>query len=134
LSFYLDASAILPLLVLEQTSEAIERFVSATAEPLVVSDFAAAEIAAALSRLLRTGVRTEMAAGQRLALFDVWRDADTVYADITAADHRLASLFVRRFDLMLRAPDALYAAICARLGLTLVTLDHRLAAAAPPWA
>ena len=31
---------------------------------------------------------------------------------------------------MLRAPDALHAAICRRLGLTLVTLDRRLEAAA----
>jgi hypothetical protein len=37
---------------------------------------------------------------------------------------------VRRFDLLLRAPDALHAAICRRLDLTLVTLDQRLAKAA----
>lgn len=42
---------------------------------------------------------------------------------------RLANIFVRRFDLMLRAPDALHAAICRRGDLLLVTLDHRLAAA-----
>ena len=40
------------------------------------------------------------------------------------------TLYVRRFDLKLRAPDALHAAICRRLGMRLVTLDRRLAAAA----
>jgi uncharacterized protein len=42
----------------------------------------------------------------------------------------LANIFVHRFDLMLRAPDALHAAVCQRLGLTLVTLDQPLARAA----
>jgi hypothetical protein len=45
-------------------------------------------------------------------------------------DCRLANIFVRRFDLRLRVPDALHAAICRRLGMRLVTLDRRLAAAA----
>ena len=37
---------------------------------------------------------------------------------------------LQHLTLMLRAPDALHAAVCQRLGLTLVTLDRRLAAAA----
>jgi predicted nucleic acid-binding protein len=39
-------------------------------------------------------------------------------------------VYVRRFELMLRAPDALHAAACKRAGHRLVTLDKRLAAAA----
>ena len=39
-------------------------------------------------------------------------------------------IYVRRFDLALRAPDALHLAIARRLDATLVTLDRRLAAAA----
>jgi hypothetical protein len=50
--------------------------------------------------------------------------------DIQPSDARLANTYVRRFDLLLRAPDALHAAICRRLDLTLVTLDQRLAKAA----
>jgi predicted nucleic acid-binding protein len=49
---------------------------------------------------------------------------------IEAVDLRHATQFVRRFDLMLRAPDALHAAVCQRLGPTLVTFDQRLARAA----
>ncbi len=47
-----------------------------------------------------------------------------------SADMRVASTFVRRFELGLRAPDALHVAVCHRLGLPLFTFDERQAAAA----
>jgi predicted nucleic acid-binding protein len=50
--------------------------------------------------------------------------------EVQDTDIQLASSFVRRFDLTLRAPDALHTAICHRHGLTFVTLDNRLALAA----
>jgi len=65
----------------------------------------------------------------RLAIFDDWRSAGTEAVQIEASDFQLATAYVRRFDLMLRAPDALHAAICSRQNLTLVTLDRRLAKA-----
>jgi predicted nucleic acid-binding protein len=129
-SSYLDASAILPTLVEEAGSAAIDRFMSAETENLIVSEFATAEVSAALSRLVRIGALEEQAATARLAQFDAWRATSTSDLDLQASDVRLASIFVRRFDLMLRAPDALHAAICRRADLVLVTLDKRLAAAA----
>jgi predicted nucleic acid-binding protein len=65
-----------------------------------------------------------------MADFDAWRAAATADLDLHAADARLAHVFVRRFDLMLRAPDALHAAMCRREDHELVTMDRRLAAAA----
>jgi hypothetical protein len=50
--------------------------------------------------------------------------------DIGASDARLAYIYVRRFDLGLRAPDALHLATARRLDATLITLDRRLATAA----
>ena len=50
--------------------------------------------------------------------------------EIAASDARLAYVYTRRFDLGLRAPDALHLAITRRLDATLVTLDRRLATAA----
>jgi hypothetical protein len=47
-----------------------------------------------------------------------------------AADARLAYAYVRRFELRLRAPDALHLAIARHLDVSLVTLDRRMAAAA----
>ncbi len=130
MSLYFDASAILPLLVAESASEAVQRFVVEAGEPLIVSEFAAAEVACGLSRRARTGAVTDTAAMDGLSRFDAWRAAFTTDIDIQASDVRLAHLIVRRFDLALRAPDALHAAVCRRADLTLVTLDRRLLAAA----
>jgi hypothetical protein len=130
MSFYLDASAILPTLIEEDASAAIDAFVLAGGGEFIVSDFAAAEVASALSRLIRTGELTAEDASERLADFDAWRAAATSDIDVQASDIRLANVFVRRFELRLRAPDAVHAAICARSGDHLVTLDRRLAHAA----
>ncbi len=130
MSFYLDASAILPTLIEEDASAAIDAFVLGSEDAFIVSDFAAAEVASALSRLIRIGELTAEDAAARLADFDAWRAAATSDIDVQASDIRLANVFVRRFELMLRAPDAVHAAICARSGDHLVTLDRRLARAA----
>jgi hypothetical protein len=66
----------------------------------------------------------------RLADFDAWRAAMSSPVEIVASDARLAYVYVRRFDLALRAPDAVHLAVSRRLDLRLVTLDRRLAAAA----
>lgn len=130
MSAYLDASAILPILIEEPGSALMDRFMAQSDEALVVSEFAAAEVASALSRLVRTGLLEGADATARLADFDAWRASATIDLDVQASDIRLAHIFVRRFDLMLRAPDALHAALCRRADLTLVTLDRRLSIAA----
>ena len=97
---------------------------------MLVSDVAAAEVASALSRLVRTGLLTEAEGSARLADFDTWRAAKSTPTDVHPADVRLAYSYVRRFNLALRAPDALHLAITHRLNATLVTLDRRLERAA----
>jgi hypothetical protein len=129
LSSYLDASVLLPTLIAEPTTEAVYDWLGADQE-LLIGDFAAAEVAAALSRLLRMGLLTDADASARLADFDAWRAAMSTPVDIAASDARLAYIYTRRFDLGLRAPDALHLAIARRLDATLVTLDLRLATAA----
>ena len=130
MSLYLDASVLIPTIVMEQTSATVFEFLLARADDLTVSDFAVAEVAAGLSRLVRMGRLDATDAADRLADFDDWRAGMTATVDVAAPDCRLASTYVRRFDLMLRAPDALHAAICRRLDFSLVTLDRRLASAA----
>ncbi len=130
MSWYLDASVLFPTLVVEQTSAVVDEFLLARANDLIVSDFAAAEVASALSRLVRMDRLTTTEAAYRLANFDDWRAGATEPADMDAHDCRLANSYVRRFELKLRAPDALHAAICRRLDLRLVTLDRQVAAAA----
>lgn len=130
MSHYLDASVILPTLIEEAGSAVVDQFIEALDEDLIISEFAAAEVASALSRLVRTGHLDPDDASRRLADFDAWRAAAAHDLDLQASDVRLANVFVRRFDLMLRAPDALHAAACRREDHLLVTMDKRLALAA----
>ncbi|WP_369059799.1 type II toxin-antitoxin system VapC family toxin [Caulobacter sp. 73W] len=130
MSIYLDASVILPALIEEPGSAVVDRFLSELDDEFIISEFAAAEVASALSRLVRTELLVLEDASRRLADFDAWRAAAARDLDFQAADVRLANVFVRRFDLMLRAPDALHAAMCRREDHLLVTMDKRLAAAA----
>jgi uncharacterized protein len=130
LSWYLDASAMLPILIKEPTSAVVDAFMSTIQQELWVSDFAAAEVASALSRLVRAG-RLQASEGMAcLSDFDVWRAAMTRPAEIHAVDVRVAGSYVRQFDLALRVPEALHLAIARRLDLVLVTLDRRMVAAA----
>jgi hypothetical protein len=130
LSIYADASVLLPTLIAEPATEAVYDLLGADGQELLISDFAAAEVASAVSRLVRMAVLTDTDASARLADFDAWRTAMSSGVDIAASDARLAYIYVRRFDLGLRAPDALHLAITRRLDATLVTLDRRLATAA----
>ncbi len=97
---------------------------------LWMTEFAAAEVSSAVARLFRMGALTLEAALDALTDFDVFRSGVIEFADLTAADVRTAHAYVRRFELKLRTPDALHVAVAERLGLTLVTLDRRLADAA----
>lgn len=126
----MDASAILPTLVEEAGSSAVDDFIASASDALVISEFAAAEVASALSRLVRMGLLERDDAMARLADFDAWRAVASDDVDLQASDVRLASIFVKRFELMLRAPDALHAAVCRRGDHLLVTMDRRLALAA----
>jgi hypothetical protein len=130
LSCYLDASVLLPTLIAEPTTEAVYDCLGANGQELLISDFAAAEVASALSRLVRMALLSDSDASARLVDFDAWRAAMSFPVDMAASDARLAYIYARRFDLALRAPDALHLAIARRLDATLVTLDRRMAAAA----
>src|SRR6266513_383473 len=110
MSIYLDASFLVPTLVEERGSAVVNAYLVAAERELLVSEFAAAEA--------------------RLADFEAWRAAASSPVDVQPADARLAYAYVRRFDLMLRAPDALHLAIARRLDVALATLDKRLADAA----
>jgi hypothetical protein len=65
----------------------------------------------------------------RLAIsnFDGWRGAAVRPAETTSLDVVAAEQFLRRLDLVFRAPDALHIAIARRLGAELATFDSRMA-------
>jgi len=130
LSAYLDASVVLPRLIEEPASAAVRHHLTTHRQERLISDFTATEVASALSRLVRMGLLTDAEGSARLADFDAWRAVTSSPADVQASDARLAYAYVRRFELVLRTPDALHLAIARRLDATLVTLDRRLARAA----
>ena len=115
MTIYLDASVLIAVLAEEPASAAVRRFLRTHREDRLISDFAAAEVVSAISRLLRMRLLTEEEGSTRLADFDAWRAAASSAADMHAADARLAYAYVRRFDLRLRAPDALHLAIAVVL-------------------
>ena len=127
---YLDTSALVALLRPEALSERADHFVEDNPTGLIVSDFAAAEFASAVSRWVRM---RELAPDEgRIALqnFDNWIARFAQREEVRTADIALATTFLRRLDLPLRTPDAIHIAIVQRLGATLVTFDRRMAASA----
>jgi predicted nucleic acid-binding protein len=130
LSFYLDASVVVPNLVEEAGSEIVRAFIAQREPDLVVSALVALETSSALSRLARMGLIATDTAHRSLMRFDTWRAPYAGSHVFGPADFELADACVRRFELGLRGPDALHAAMCLRLGHTLVTLDRRLTVAA----
>jgi uncharacterized protein len=55
LSAYLDTSVLIPILIAEPATEAVFDCLGTADRELLVSDFAVAEVASALSRLVRIG-------------------------------------------------------------------------------
>ena len=129
MSAYLDASVIVPTLVDSPPSPVVHAYLIASAEAFIVSDFAAAEVASALSRLVRARELGHADALARLATFDRWLALDTTSVTTEPADIQQAAALVRRFELKLRTPDALQIAICARSAARLVTRDGTMAQA-----
>ena len=127
---YLDASVVVPLLVDEQGSRFAVDYIYSYGGDLVVSDFAAAEVASAVSRLLRMGQLDRRRAEVALDDFDRLRSSVLRPAELINGDLRRADALVRRLDLELRAPDAIHLATARRLEATLVTLDRKMAKAA----
>jgi uncharacterized protein len=127
---YLDANILVALLTPEPFSGRADTFLQTNTEPLIVSDFAAAEFSSAVARRVRMSEFTLYQARFTLSRFDTWlaRTADRV--EISPADVAAATAFLRRLDLPLRTPDALHIAIAQRIGASLVTFDQRMAASA----
>jgi len=127
---YLDASALVKLLVPEPESDTLNQALM-SAEDVILSDLALTEMASALGRRTREGVLTP-AESRRL-----YREAERLAsvcrrAELTPPVHRLAErLLLTSREIPLRAPDALHLAMAldARAA-TLVTFDPRMRAAA----
>ncbi len=130
MSVYLDASVLVALFTQDAFTVRAQTFLAARLPILVVSDFAAAEFAAAIDRLVRTQEITRAQARAVFADFDVWRSRATDTALATPSGVGAAASFIRRLDLTLRTADAVNIAIAQRLDATLATFDVKMAASA----
>lgn len=127
---YLDASVLVALFTQDALTARGEAFLQAHAPVLIVSDFAAAEFAYAITRRVRTG---EIAPGDArvvFANFDVWTACTVQREEMQTADIIAAEAFLRRLDLNLRTADAVNIAIAQRVGAALATFDEKMAASA----
>lgn len=127
---YLDASVIASLLFEEPASTRVLRAVNSFGATVLISDFAAAEVASVASKRIRMRLDTATTANTRLAALDAFRSELRVKTSLDAEDIRAAERLVRAFELKLRAPDAIHAAVCLRHNYQLATLDTNLAFAA----
>lgn len=128
---YLDTSAMVSLFIREQRTELVQQLVSEAAEQIAISDLTIGEFGAAMSSNVRTDRLTVDEATIAIERADIWAASPcATRINVTAADMRVATLHVRRFELGLLFPDAVHLALSDRAKVTLVTGDKRQANAA----
>lgn len=130
--FYLDTSAAVAAHTPEAATGRIQTWLRRTrADELRASRWVLTEFASALSLKLRTGALT---ADQRALVLANWTQFITTeirLIEVTPDAFDAATIFAARHDLGLRAGDALHLAVAVSSGCTVVTLDERMAKAAP---
>jgi predicted nucleic acid-binding protein len=126
---YLDASALVKLLVPEEESQELNRAVAGLTD-VIVSDLALTEVASALGRRTREQRITREEARR------LYREASKLHAssrqvETTPPVHRRAERLMLSLPIPLRALDALHlASALSAEAATVVTFDPRLRAAA----
>jgi uncharacterized protein len=130
MTILLDTSALVPIFIAEKSTPSVMSLFRPPGIAAIVTDFAALEFAAALSRLHRMTLINSAQADDVLAAFDDWVAEHAILSAIQPVDIVQADEFVRQFDLKLHAPDAIHLAACRRLSARLVTLDRRMSDAA----
>jgi predicted nucleic acid-binding protein len=129
LSIYLDTGFLAALFIQADVfASRAATFFAEASEPLVVSDFAAAELASVVARVARMNDINEVEARAIFAAFDIWRTQFAVEEDTDSSDIRSAATIIRRLNLNLRAPDAINLAIAMRLNASIATFDRGLVA------
>ena len=102
------------------------KFFTETSEIFVISDFAAAEFASVVTRVVRMNEITEPEARAIFVGFDNWRARFADEEDVVSSDIQDATAIIRRLDLNIRAPDAINLAVAQRLRASIATFDRRM--------
>lgn len=128
--FYVDTSVLVCALTNEADTARMQAWLGAQAVgDLVLSAWVVTEFSAALSIKVRR--KDLMPEHRAIALTAFTRLAAESFVSLALSERqfRVAARFADQSHLGLRAGDALHLAIAADHGVTLVTLDHRLAEA-----
>ena len=130
MKLYLETSVVVALLTKDPQTPRAFRYLNDTTPDLIVSDYAAAEFASAVARRVRVGELSVDAARTAFATFDDFLPGAVQRVETSSADIKNAERFLRRLDLILRAPDAIHIAIAQRIDGPLATFDEKMATAA----
>jgi len=129
---YLDTSLVVAALTNEIRTASVQAWLGGRqSDAFLVSDWVTAEFSAALSIKLRNGQIDESARAQALGGYGRLLNANLAVLPVTAQQFHTAARMADRYDLGLRAADALHLAIAAEYGATLCTLDQRQREAGP---
>jgi hypothetical protein len=128
---YVDTSALVPMVVTETgTPQVLAWLAAQRGPPPRISNWTRTELVSAISGKVRASVIAPEAAARALTWARAELLPELAMVILDPADMEDAEGLLERFDLGLRAGDALHLAIARRLGEPLLTLDRRLAAAA----
>lgn len=132
MTHYIDTSFAVTAFTQEPATPKVQAWLDAQEQgALAISPWVLAEFSGALSIKVRTGALT---LDQRALVLTEWRafcETGVNILAVTPQDFEAAARIAERHDLALRASDALHLAIASAAGCTLVTLDARMAKAAP---
>lgn len=122
---YLDTSVLLPLFLSEPASESVRRVLSSLPQDeLIISEWCRTEFASAVGRHVRMAILEKDAAAEVIRKFrNLTKDSLSVLA-VESADFVLASRYLERFELGLRAGDALHLAIASNSGGEIYSSDE----------
>ena len=127
MSTYFDTSLLVGLFVdFDAFAKSAKEIYVDAEDPLVVSDFAAAEFSSVIARLVRMDLVSEDDARAIFSRFDAWRTRSAQAAHVSDIDVQTANAIIRRLDLNVRAPDAINLAMAQRLGASIATFDRRM--------
>jgi predicted nucleic acid-binding protein len=130
MSVYLDASVLVALFTDDALTSRADSVLREVRDTLIVSDFAGVEMTSAVSRRVRTRDLTAEDARHVFEAFDGWMNRGVQREELRPEDIAKAGGYLRRLDLVLRAPDAINIAMAQRMDASLLSFDEKMVVAA----